>query len=92
MNQKTTAIPSGWHPIETAPKNNARPLYLARFDEKGVLQELDFDGAWESWSEGWELPQFCGYDWTSASGIEEPTHWAYQDAGPPPPAKSTHEE
>lgn len=68
-----------WKPIETAPKDNQRVLYLARFDEAGKLQELDFDGAWEYWQESYEMPHINGYDWCSASGIEEPTHWAYQD-------------
>lgn len=71
-----------WQPIETAPKDNKRPLYLARFNDKGELVELDFDGSWESESESWELPQVYYY-WASASGIEEPTHWAYQDSTPP---------
>lgn len=77
--------PTGWQPIATAPRDNKRPLYLARFDKKGVLQHLDFDGGWEFWQESWEMPHINGYDWVSANGIEEPTHWAYQD-GPPPPS------
>ena len=64
-----------WQPITTAPKDNARPLYLARFDKDGDMLELDFDGGWEYWQESW----------VSASGIEAPTHWAYQDEGAPPP-------
>lgn len=68
-----------WEPIETAPKNNERLLYLARLDSEGVLQELDFDGSWEYWEESWEMSHINGYYWMSASGIEEPTHWAYQD-------------
>lgn len=67
-----------WQPIETAPRDNKVPLYLARFGENGDLLELDFDGAWEHWSESWEMPHINGWDWVSASGIEEPTHWAYQ--------------
>lgn len=73
-----------WQPIETAPKDNKRPLYLARFDGDKLV-EIDFDGVWEFWQESWEMPHICGYSWMSANGIEEPTHWAYQDAGPPPP-------
>lgn len=71
--------PVAWQPIESAPKDNKRLLYLARFDGQGKLVELDFDGIWEYWSESWELPHINGYSWMSASGIEEPTHWAYQD-------------
>lgn len=71
-----------WQPIESAPRDNKIPLYLARFNEAGELQELDFDGAWESESESWELPQVY-YFWCSANGIEEPTHWAYMVDAPP---------
>ncbi|MCY1206582.1 hypothetical protein D9M72_181550 [compost metagenome] len=73
----------GWQPIETAPRDNARLLYLARFDDKGLLQELDFDGIWEYWEESWELSHINGWCWMSAKGIEEPTHWAYQDSPMP---------
>ena len=73
-----------WQPISTAPKDNNRPLYLARFSEDGKLQVLDFDGGWEYWQESAELSHINGYAWVSADGIEEPTHWAYQDAGAPP--------
>lgn len=69
-----------WKPIETAPHDNKRLLYLARFDEDGKLAELDFDGVWEYWEESWELSHINGYTWVSANGIEEPTHWAYQDS------------
>lgn len=72
-----------WQPIDTAPKDNKRPLYLARFAEDGALMELDFDGIWDYWQESWEMAHINGWDWHSANGIEEPTHWAYQD-GPPP--------
>ena len=67
-----------WQPIETAPKDNKRPLYLAKFSD-GELIELDFNGSWEYWSESWELSHINGYCWFSENGIEEPTHWAYQD-------------
>lgn len=73
-----------WLPIEVAPRDNSRLLYLARFDEAGVLVELDFDGVWEYWEESWEMPHINGWAWMSNNGIEEPTHWAYQE-GPPPP-------
>lgn len=72
-----------WLPIESAPRDNKRLLYLARFNpDTGELQELDFDGIWESESESWEMPQVY-YFWASACGIEEPTHWAYQDEAIP---------
>lgn len=75
--------PVVWKPIETAPKDNKRLLYLARLDDQGKLVELDFDGVWEYWQESWELSHINGYCWMSANGIEEPTHWAYQDDPPP---------
>jgi hypothetical protein len=68
-----------WYPIETAPKNNEYPLYLARFDEDGELLEIDFNGGWEYWQESHELPHINGFYWASNNGIEEPTHWTYQD-------------
>ena len=71
--------PVAWQPIETAPKDNKQRLYLARFDETGRLAELDFDGLWGYWQESWEMSHINGYCWMSANGIEEPTHWAYQD-------------
>lgn len=69
---------NSFQPILTAPKDNKRLLYLARFSEAGDLVELDFDGIWHSESESHEIPQVHHF-WASASGIEEPTHWAYQD-------------
>ncbi len=73
-----------WHPIETAPKDNKRPLYLAQFNtETGDLIDLDWDASWEPESESWEIPQVY-YIWRSANGrVEEPTHWAYQDLQQP---------
>lgn len=68
-----------WSPIRSAPKDNKRPLYLARFNEDGKLVELTFDGGWEYWQESWELPDINGWAWVSNDGMEEPTHWAYQD-------------
>jgi len=67
-----------WQPIDTAPKNNERLLYLAVIGSDGEIQQLDYDGIWQSDSESWELPEVYYY-WASAEGIEEPTHWAYQD-------------
>lgn len=70
-----------WQPIETAPKDNKRPLLLAHFDHKGELTHVDFDGSWERESESWEMPQEY-YFWESANGnVDEPTHWAYQPEG-----------
>ena len=78
-------VPETWQPIDTAPKDNARPLYFARFNAAGQLQEIDFDGGWDEVNEGHEaIPQFY-WDWVSANGIENPTHWAYQDGPPPAP-------
>ena len=74
-----------WRNIESAPLDNKRPLYLARFSN-GKLQEIDFEGEWRSDSESWELPQVYWY-WASASGIEDPTHWAYQDEEIPPTSR-----
>jgi hypothetical protein len=74
-----------WQPINTAPRNNKCPLYLARFDQDGKIAELDYDGIWEYWQESWEMPHINGWDWCSARGIYEPTHWAYQyEEGAPP--------
>jgi len=71
-----------WHPIETAPRDNKRRLYLAAFID-GKLIALDHNATWETESESWEMPQLYSY-WSSENGlVEEPTHWAYQD-GPPP--------
>ncbi len=69
----------GWRPIETAPKDNQRPLLLAQFNrDTGELMCIDYDGTWESENESWEVPQ-AYYFWASAEGrIEEPTHWMYQ--------------
>lgn len=71
--------PTVWQPIETAPTDGKRTLYLAKFSETGELLALDFDGIWEYWQESWELQHINGYAWSSANGLEEPTHWAYQD-------------
>lgn len=73
-----------WKPIDAAPTDNTRLLILARFNSDGELCELDWDGVWEYWVESWEMPHINGYAWVSANGIEEPTHWAYQDRPLPP--------
>ena len=73
-----------WQSIDTAPTDNERLLVLARFNSDGELRELDWDGIWEYWEESWEMPHVNGYTWTSMNGIEEPTHWAYQDRPLPP--------
>lgn len=69
-----------WRPIETAPKDNKRPLMIAQYHtETGQLIELDWDATFEAESESWEIPEVY-YVWSSANGrVEEPTHWAYQD-------------
>lgn len=72
--------PRAWRPIAEAPRDNKVPLYLARFDAQGKLQELDFDGSWGLEQESWEMPSY--YVWMSAGGIEEPTHWCYQENPP----------
>jgi hypothetical protein len=73
-----------WQPIESAPKDNKRPLYLAKFNEIGKLIDLDFDGGWEYWESYGGLRHVNGWTWVSANGLEEPTHWAYQDSDAPP--------
>lgn len=68
-----------WQPIETAPKDNKRSLMLARFNKAGQLTEFDWNAAWRSESESWELPHIVYYYWASENGsVEEPTHWMYQ--------------
>lgn len=74
-------VPEGWQPIETAPKNNKRPLLIARFNGDGTIQSFDYNGIWLSESESWEIPQVYWY-WASANGyVEEPTHWMYEPEG-----------
>lgn len=68
-----------WQPIATAPKDNKRLLYLAYIGADGKMLHLDFDGVWEYWEESWEMAHINGWTWCSANGIEDPTHWAYQD-------------
>jgi hypothetical protein len=73
------ATPSGWMPIDSAPKDNKRPLLLARIVE-GKLREISMGGYWEYVDDGAsDHYAISGYDWESDEGIENPTHWAYQD-------------
>lgn len=74
--------PAGWQLIDTAPTDNKRLLYLADFNENGEISHIDFDGLWEHESGTWETPENYWY-WASANGIEEPTHWAFQDEALP---------
>lgn len=77
--QPGVQVPTNWYPIEQAPKDNKRPLFIAQFDDEGKLIEMDWDAIWEAESESWELPQVY-YVWMSANGrVEEPTHFAYMD-------------
>jgi hypothetical protein len=68
-----------WLPIDSAPRDNKRPLLLASFNsDDGTLQGMDYDGSWESGRESWEVPEVYWY-WASAeNNVEEPTHWMYQ--------------
>lgn len=70
-----------WQPIETAPKDNLRPLFIAYFNEAGMLQHFDYNAIWKAESESWEIPTVY-YFWASENGnVEEPSHWAYQPEG-----------
>jgi hypothetical protein len=64
--EKTTT----WRPIETAPKDNKRPLYLAVFDGRFMLG-LDYGGLLNKDGE-WRGSKFF-------RALIQPTHWAYQD-------------
>lgn len=61
---------TGWQAIETAPKDNKRPLYLAEFDVAGHLTIVDTYGHFDEIDETWEGNAFSDFS---------PTHWAYQD-------------
>lgn len=77
---KMTATPLliDWQPIDTAPKDNRRPLLLASFNDDGTMQSFDYNASWEKDYESWEMPTLYWY-WQSENGyVEEPTHWAYQ--------------
>jgi hypothetical protein len=68
-----------WQPIDAAPKDNKRPLLMARF-VNGELCAVDFNGRWEFFDDGGEDHHIqSGYAWTTEQDIGEPTHWAYQD-------------
>lgn len=70
-----------WLPIASAPKDNKRPLFIARFNNDGSMQSFDYDASYEQEQESWEIPQLY-WVWMSANGnVEEPTHWMYQPEG-----------
>ena len=78
-----------WQPIDTAPKDNKRPLFLGRFNEAGELTEMDFNASWEQERESREIPELY-WIWMSEHGrVEDPTHWAYMDADPLPVVSDT---
>jgi hypothetical protein len=66
-----------WQPIETAPMDNRRPLWLARFNGD-TLQSFDYNGSWERECESWEMPEMYYFLASENGNVEEPTHWAYQ--------------
>lgn len=80
----SVTLGKAWQPIATAPKDGDRLLYLAIIGDNGLLQSIDHDALWGEVGErldGHEI--YSGYAWLSANGMEEPTHWAYQDGAPP---------
>jgi len=70
--------PVAWQPIDTAPRDNKRMLLLARFIDGKRSGDIDYDGVWESETDGWENGNNRSWFWKSANGIDEPTHWMYQ--------------
>lgn len=61
-----------WRPIETAPKDNKQPLFLAEISSTGELLDLEYGAFW-------------AFTWFGNSGIRNPTHWSYMgDAMLPP--------
>lgn len=72
--------PHNWLPIDQAPRDNLRPLYIARFNDKGEMTCMDFNASWEYEQESWELAHINYHYWASENGsVEEPTHFAYMD-------------
>jgi hypothetical protein len=76
-----TKLEAGWQPIETAPKDNKRPLLIARFNDNGTIQDMDYGAIWASDRESWEIPEEYWF-WSSMNGrVEEPSHWMYEPDG-----------
>ena len=69
-----------WQPIKTAPKDGKRKLILARLYHDGSVEEIDFEGSWNSYRDDPNDDLYWG--WFSSGGIEEPTHWVYQPVPP----------
>lgn len=67
-----------WNKIDSAPKDGKQNLILARFDENGLLVELDFNGTWGCYRDGPNGDDYLYFGWLSEFGIEEPTHWMIQ--------------
>lgn len=71
-----------WEPIETAPMEGERQLYLACFNEGGELVEFAWNAIWGNDAPWDESPNF---GWLCDGDCPDATHWAYQDEGVPPP-------
>lgn len=73
------AAPSGWQPIDTAPKDGTEVLLYLRAPWAKVEKACWFD-LWENWQRGDEFPEsddeYCGI------GSEIPTHWMPLPAPP----------